>query len=76
MNAAFEAVPFEVWEDLQYEIARSDLEYADNFRAYRFRDNYLFDEFQKAERNGCCGVFQSHTVVNGEKWIIGCNYGH
>lgn len=73
---ANQAVPKEVWEDLRYEIARNDLDNADNFRAYRYNDDFLKDAFLESVRRGCCGNFQSHTVVDGEKWIIGCNYGH
>lgn len=69
-------IPKQVWEDLEYEIIKNDLEYADNFRAYRYKDKLFFDEFMYHENNGCCGVFHSHTIINGEKWIIACNYGH
>ena len=72
----FNAVPEQVWDDLQYEIERNELEYADNFRAYRVSDDFLREAFDEAERSGCCGFFQTHTVVDSEKWIIGCNYGH
>lgn len=75
-NTAFKEVPQEVWEDLRYEIARNDLYNADNFRAYRYKDNWLKREFKLSVNRGCCGSFQSHTMVEGEKWIIGCNYGH
>jgi hypothetical protein len=69
-------IPQEVWDDLNYEIAREGLDYVDNFRAYRYHDGYGLAEFNKSRDNGCCGFFQSHTKVDGEKWIIGCNYGH
>jgi len=69
-------IPEEVWDDLRYEIARNGLEYADNFRAYRYSDEYGYEQFLKKQNNGCCGFFHSHTKVAGEKWIIGCNYGH
>jgi hypothetical protein len=72
----FEQVPDEVWKDLEYEVRREDLDYADNYRAYRYKDRLHFDDFVKAEKNGCCGTFSSHTTVNGDKWIISCNYGH
>lgn len=76
MELKFENVPEQVWKDLEYEIGRHDLEYADNYRAYRYRDDLHKDEFMYAERCGCCGSFTSSTTVDGEKWIIGCNYGH
>ena len=72
----FEYVPMEVWEDLEYEIMRAQLDYADNYRAYRYSDGWYKEAFKAAARRGCCGDFQSHTIINGEKWIIACNHGH
>jgi len=69
-------IPEEVFDDLRYEIARNGLDNADNFRAYRYADKYGYEQFLEKYNNGCCGSFQSHTKVAGEKWIIGCNYGH
>jgi len=69
-------IPHQVWRDIDYEVAKCDLEYADNYRAYRVSDGYCREEFDHAYNKGCCGFFQSHTIVDGEKWIIGCNYGH
>ena len=75
-NFPIDKVPQEVWDDLRYEIGRADLEYDDNWRAYRYKDKFLFKEFKQAENKGCCGFFNTSTIINGEKWIIGCNYGH
>jgi hypothetical protein len=72
----FPEVPPQVWEDLEYEIARCGLDYADNYRAYRFRDGKYKKEFIERDRRGCCGTFEGYTVVDGDKWIIGCNHGH
>ncbi len=72
----FEQVPKQVWENLEYEIARAELEYADNYRAYRVKDDLCREAFLQAVRQGCCGSFESSTTVAGDKWIIGCNYGH
>ena len=69
-------IPEQVWKDLQYEIAKNDLEYADNYRAYRYKDKLFYDEYCYWDDRGCCGVFRSHTIVDGDKWIIACNYGH
>lgn len=69
-------VPKQVWADLEYEVARHDLDCADNFRAYRVSDGYGFETYQRAADTGCCGYFEGSTVVDGQKWIIGCNYGH
>jgi len=69
-------VPEQVWADLEYEIARAELEYADNLRAYRYKDGRGLEAYKRAERRGCCGSFETSTMVEGEKWIIGCNFGH
>lgn len=69
-------VPEQIWEDLEYEIARNNLEYADNYRAYNFDTGKGFKAYVKATNKGCCGFFESATKLNGEKWVIGCNYGH
>jgi len=70
-------LPEEVWRELQYEIAKAGLEYADNWRAYRYKDKYLFKEYLEQANKGCCGVFESYVYDDeGNKWIVGCNYGH
>jgi len=72
----FGDVPQQVWEALEYEIGRNQLDYADNYRAYRWDDEYLKPLYIASANRGCCGFFESSTIVNGAKWIIGCNYGH
>lgn len=69
-------VPVQVIEDLQYEIARNELEFTDNYRYARFNNEAEMASFEKIAESGCCGVFTYYTVVDGEKWAIGCNYGH
>ena len=71
-----EKVPQGVWEALEYEIARDGMECDDNWRAYRVSDDFLFEEFVDADKRGCCGSFQTTVTVGGDKWIVGCNYGH
>lgn len=64
-------------DDLCYEIARYDLGIeTDNYRAYCFDTGEGFEEYVRRAKSGCCGIFESHTKINGKKWIIGCNYGH
>ena len=70
-------IPTEVITAIVYEEARLDLEYADNFRAYRVSDGFLKKEFFESKARGCCGELESNYIdLSGEKWIIGCNYGH
>ncbi|KZX57770.1 hypothetical protein A3709_19295 [Halioglobus sp. HI00S01] len=63
-------------EDIQYEIDRHDLEYADNFRWYQEGDEEGEIAYNEAAESGCCGSFNTTTMINGQKWFIGCNYGH
>tara|TARA_Y100001938_G_C7786465_1_gene280431 strand:- start:190 stop:426 length:237 start_codon:yes stop_codon:yes gene_type:complete len=72
----FPNVPKEVWYELELQIAENNLEYADNYRAYRVSDGLHFDEFVKRYKAGCCGSYENGMNYNGERWIIGCNYGH
>ena len=72
----FPKVPREVWEALEWQVNSTPLECADNFRAYRERDGLYKKQFVEAEEKGCCGNYESWTIYSGDKWIIGCNYGH
>lgn len=72
----FSKVPAAVWQALEDDIEEKDLEYADNYRAYRISDKFLLAEYGEAESHGCCGYYSSTVVVDGEEWMYGCNYGH
>ncbi len=77
INRPFAEVPPEVWDDLRYQVGREGLDYDDNYRAYRVHDGFLKEAFVQADRNGCCGSYESSTLdATGAKWIIGCNHGH
>lgn len=70
-------IPDNVSLELAYEVARHDLECPDNFRACLIGDCQGEREFKLARFSGCCGSFE--TVIQtdcGEKWLVGCNYGH
>ncbi len=69
-------VPEAVWTALSDLVEEHDLECADNFRAYRVADNYSKDEYEQAEREGCCGSFEDTVNIDSEEWVVGCNYGH
>jgi len=62
--------------DLDYEIARHGLEYADNYRACRLDDAEGLAAYNRQAARGCCGAFDTTTKIDGNKWAIGCNYGH
>jgi hypothetical protein len=70
-------LPEEVVAAIDYEVGRHDLEYADTYRGYRVGDIDGENEFDRSRDAGCCGSFESNVILeNGDKWIIGCNYGH
>ena len=69
--------PDDVADAMRYEIARAELDYVDNHRAYRINDEWLKESFKAAKRAGCCGSFETKVKLkNGESWVVGCNYGH
>lgn len=70
------SVPVQVMQDLEYEIARNELECVDNFRFARFGNDQEEEAYDKQRARGCCGEFDVTTKVDGVKWMIGCNYGH
>ena len=61
----FEKVPKEVWNAMNDHIDRDEYECADNCRAYRVHDNFLY-----------AGSHESRVVVDGDEWVYGFNYGH
>ena len=65
-----------VLEEINYQSARSGDECVDNCRAYRVFDNFNKAKFDKAVRMGCCGEGHGNVIINGDKWIVGWNYGH
>ena len=70
-------LPEEIIEAIMHEVVLADLEFYDNFRAYRHKDNMFKKEYDEAYDWGCCGFFDTdYTDTNGDVWTIGCNYGH
>jgi len=75
MQALFLRYP-KVVAELRYQIDAHDLDYDDNWRIAKRDDSYdrvLYDEIAS---HGCCGSFNTVVVVDGEEFLIGCNYGH
>jgi len=70
-------LPKEIIDAIECEIDHNDLEYADNYRAYRHKDGHLEQEYYCRIDHGCCGFFDVEYIdFNGDTWTIGCNYGH
>lgn len=63
-------------EELDYQVARHDLEYADNYRVARVNYAGEMEAYYEAQRYGCCGTFEWSLTIDGQKFLIGCNYGH
>ena len=76
MIRGFNDVPKNVWDELEIQIHLNLLECTNKRRAYRVSDGLHKEQFIAACNSGQCGVYESSTIHNGEKWIIGCNYGH
>lgn len=66
----------QAYVDLEYEIARNGLDYADNYRVARMNNPAEMLEYARIRKTGCCGDFDTTTMIHGVKWAIGCNYGH
>jgi hypothetical protein len=71
----FNTVP-ETLEDLEYQIARYDLEYVDNYRVAIKGDKESENAYKESIKRGCCGRFDTTTKIKGVEYRIGCNYGH
>jgi hypothetical protein len=70
-------IPQEIIDTINYEVAHYELDCADNYRAYRHKDNLGFEDYRDTRNEGCCGFYDSDYVDdNGDTWTIGCNYGH
>lgn len=73
----YKQLPEEIIEAISYEVGRNDLEYADNYRAYRHKDGKFQEDYDDAVQHGCCGYWDiDYTDTHGDVWTIGCNYGH
>lgn len=72
----FKNIPDAVWDELDYQVARHELEYADNYRAYNRDTKEHKADYQRAQDSGCCGFFETRVTIDGQRYTIGCNYGH
>jgi len=61
---------------LSQEILIQDLECVDNCRIARKNDSNEVNAYEEARSEGCCGFFDMEILVDGEVFLIGCNYGH
>lgn len=61
---------------LTEEILMADFECVDNCRIARKSDPKEMADYEEARSGGCCGFFDREILVNGEVYLIGCNYGH
>lgn len=61
---------------LSEQVARQELEFADNFRIGVEDDPKSMFFYFMVESTGCCGYYEEKVTLNGVTYIIGCNYGH
>ena len=70
--------PKSIVEEIDYQVARNNLEYASSYRAMPYRalkdNSSAYMRYKKLI--SCCGLWESSVSIDGHKWIIGCNYGH
>lgn len=49
----------------------------DNYRVARLGSSTQMRRYRKQQKNGCCGSFDEvRKGPDGQKYLIGCNYGH
>jgi len=75
--SVFKDVPKIVWTNFYLVVDTAELEYVDNGRAYRVKDDFLKEEYLTAKSEGCCGFFDTVIFDDiGDEWMVGCNHGH
>jgi len=52
------------------------MEYADNSRVAQKSDPDQVAWYNYVRDHGCCGSCDIELTVDGEVWLLGCNYGH
>lgn len=58
-------------------IDKIDDPFKDNFRMARVWKSSDCRRYQREKKSGCCGFFDELVVApDGNKYLIGCNYGH
>lgn len=50
------------------------LDYSDNYRIGKMNDEQSMKEYD--ELYSCCGYYYEEKMINNNKYIFGCNYGH
>jgi hypothetical protein len=51
-------------------------EYADTFRVAPQSDPIAVAAYAAVQRSGCCGALDTQVEVDGQTFLVGCNYGH
>lgn len=55
---------------------RPEHENATSPRAYKVGEDRWRSVFETIKENDCCGSYEDTIEIDGEKWVIGFNYGH
>lgn len=48
----------------------------DNFRSTPTNNDEGMIEYDQLRDSGCCGSFDTYVTINGQEYMVGCNYGH
>lgn len=51
-------------------------DFADNFRCGKIGKSSSMRAYNREKESGCCGFFDDFVEYNGNKYLIGFNYGH
>lgn len=64
-------------EALNYLKHKYEEDCGDNYRfAFLSGDSESLETYRQRYLQGCCGFEDRIVLVNGEKAVLGCNYGH
>lgn len=56
--------------------ASKGFDFADNFRCGKIGKSSSMRAYTREKKSGCCGFFDDLVEYNGNKYLIGFNYGH
>lgn len=57
-------------------LAEVDDPCVDNYREAVADDPEAVAKYEEMRRDGCCGAFDAVVLIKGQKYMIGCHYGH
>ncbi len=64
------------WASISLAVWSVNLEYSDRFRWCRVTIPSELAQYCEIQNRGCCGYKDEVFFINGEPYLVGCNYGH